>query len=223
MEYRDDNTSRWLRNRLATLRPSDDWQPDLACGLSRFREGRKARHAKERRMIWTAFVMSTIGLTLLVFPATRTLAQRYASACVKRLTSLSNSASGPTYTNMDYRKPAPDFQLTDAAGAPVSKTDLRGKVVLLTLWASKCTTCDTEMSSCREFQQTYGERGLVILNHQVVPGQDDDLLRLFGGLNAIPTTFLIDRSGRIAVTHGGFCSKGEFDTAIKALLNEPSR
>ena len=223
METRDDNTSRWLRHRLATLRPSDDWQPNLACGLSRFREGHRVRHAKERRMLWTAFVMSTIGLTLLVFPATRTLAQRYASACVKLLTSLSNSPSGPTYTNVEYRKPAPDFQLTDAAGTPVSKADLRGKVVLLTFWASRCTTCDTEMSWFREFQQTYGERGLVFLNRQIIVGQDDDLLRLFGGLNAIPTTFLIDRSGRIAVTHGGFCSKSEFDSAITTLLNEPSR
>ena len=59
----------------------------------------------------------------------------------------------------------------------------------------------------------------VFVDHQVVPGTDD-IPQLFGGLDVIPTTVLIDRSGRIAVTHVGFCSKSEFDAAIKALLNE---
>src|SRR5205085_11121971 len=69
------------------------------------------------------------------------------------------------------------------------------------------STCDTEMSWFREFEQTYGQNNLVFLNRQVVRGQQDDVTRLFGGLNAIPTTFLIDKSGRIAVTHGGLDRK----------------
>ena len=79
------------------------------------------------------------------------------------------------------------------------------------------------MSWFREFEQTYGQNNLVFLNHQVVRGQGDDVARMFGGLNAIPSTFLIDKSGRIAVTHEGFCTKSEFDTAIKSLLNERSQ
>jgi hypothetical protein len=76
------------------------------------------------------------------------------------------------------------------------------------------------MSWFREFEQEYGKRRLVFLNHQA-PQSGDAIVDSFGGLNAIPTALLIDKSGRIAVTHGGFCSRGEFETAIRALLNEP--
>src|SRR5262245_39065534 len=172
MENRDVNTSRWVRDRLCRLQPTDDWEPNPAHGLLRFREGRKVTRTKGRRTIWTAVTMSAIGLTLLAFPLTRTLAQRYASACVKLPSSLTDLASDPTSINADYRKLAPDFELTDAAGMPVSTADLRGKVVLLTFWNTDCATCDVEMSWFREFQQTYGERGLVFLNHRVVPGKD---------------------------------------------------
>ena len=117
---------------------------------------------------------------------------------------------------------APDFTLTDTPGTPIKLSDFRGKVVLLTFWTTDCAACNVEMPWFREFQQTYRERDLVFLSHQVVPGADD-IPRLFGGLEAIPTTLLIDKLGRIAVTHVGLCSKGEYETAIKALLNEPEK
>jgi len=174
-------------------------------------------------MIGIGFGTVALVAVLLAFPATRTLAGRYASACAKLLASFSDSSADLADRNVDDRLPVPDFALTDATGVPTRVRDLKGKVVLLTFWTANCATCDTEMSWFREFEQTHGQNNLVFLNHQVVRGQHDDVTHLFGGLNAIPTTFLIDKSGRIAVTHGGFCTKSEFDTAIKALLNERSQ
>lgn len=75
------------------------------------------------------------------------------------------------------------------------------------------------MSWFREFERKYGDRGLVFLNHRIAQGSDS-VTDSFGGLDAVPTTLLIDKTGRIAVSHGGYCSKAEFDTAIRALLNE---
>jgi peroxiredoxin len=125
----------------------------------------------------------------------------YVSACAKllALARFSDSAADLASKNADYRVPVPAVVLTDAAGVPIKIGDLRGKVVLLTFWTSNCAACDTEISWFREFQETYARRGLVFLDHHVVRGRDDDVARFFGGLNAIPTTFLIDRSGRIAV------------------------
>ena len=218
-----DNSGRWLSDRLSTLQPNDYWQPDLAHGLLRFRVGQRMRHARERRMIGIGFGTVAVIAVLLAFPATRTLAERYVSACTKLLATFSDSPTDLADRNVDDRLRVPDFALTDAAGALTKVRDLKGKVVLLTFWTANCETCDTEMSWFREFEQTYGQNNLVFLNHQVVRGQSDDVARLFGGLNVIPTTFLIDKSGRIAVTHGGFCARSEFDTAIKALLNERSQ
>jgi len=218
MENRDVNTSQWLSDRLVTLHPDDDWQPDVTRGLTAFREQHRKGRAKKRRMTWIAAGTSALIVALMTFPVTRSLAGQYASACAALL-GLSNSASNPAAVSVDYRKPAPDFKLADVTGTPMNIADLRGRVVLLTFWTANCDACSLEMSWFREFQQTYGERGLVFVNHQVVPGIDD-IPQLFGGLDAIPTTFLLDRAGRIAVTHVGFCSRNEFEAAIKALLNE---
>jgi len=48
----------------------------------------------------------------------------------------------------------------------------------------------------------------------------DDVVRQYGSLRSIPTTLIIDKWGRIAVTHAGFFTKGEYETDTKALLSE---
>jgi peroxiredoxin len=220
MENRDENTSRWLSDRLSTLQPNDSWQPDTSNALAHFRAGRLARRLKVRRRLSIAIAFATVVLAVLSFPTTRSLAERYANACVSLIGHLSNRGTNPVYTNVDERKPAPPFTLADSAGGRITLADLRGKVVLLAFWTPNCETCDTEMSWFREFEQEYGKQRFVFLDHQAAQN-GDAIAESFGGLNAIPTAFLIDKSGRIAVTHGGFCSRGEFETAIRALVNEP--
>jgi peroxiredoxin len=48
---------------------------------------------------------------------------------------------------------------------------------------------------------------------------NDDLARLYGAAS-LPTTFIIDKSGRIAATHVGLCNKSEYEADVKAALNE---
>lgn len=220
MENREENAGLWLSDRLSTLQPNVNWQPDTTLGLAQFREGRRLRRLRVRRRLSIAIGFAVAALAVLAFPMTRSLAERYATACVSLLGYLSNSGSDPAYTNVDYRKPAPAFTLADSVGQPVTLADLRGKVVLLAFWTPNCAACETEMSWFREFEQEYGKHRFVFLNHQAAQ-TEDAIVESFGGLNAIPTALLIDKSGRIAVTHGGFCSRGEFETAIRALLNEP--
>jgi peroxiredoxin len=133
----------------------------------------------------------------------------------------------------------PDFTLNDASGHPVRLSDFRGKVVLLNFWTTSCRQCDSEIPWFQEFQQTYRD-GLVVLgvsldkdgwasarpylegrkiNYRVMVG-GDEVARLAGGARSIPTTLIIDKSGRIAVTHRGFCSKSEYEADTQALLAE---
>lgn len=219
MENKAENASRWLSDRLSKLQSSANWQPDTAHALEQFQEARQLRRVRGRRRLSITITFAAVVLAALVVPATRSLAERYANACVSLLGHLSNSGTNSAYTDVEYRRPVPAVALADSAGGAVALADLRGRVVLISFWTPNCAACETEMAWFRQFEQEYGKQRFIFLNHEAAHSQDA-IVDLFGGLTAIPTALLIDKSGRIAVTHGGFCSRGEFETAIRALLNE---
>jgi peroxiredoxin len=140
------------------------------------------------------------------------------------------------------RKRAPDFALKDANGKVVHLGDTLGKVVLLDFWATWCGPCVIEIPWFQEFQRKYKDRGFEVLgvsmdddgwkainpfvasrkiNYRVVLG-DDKTGDQYGGLEALPTTFVIDRYGRIAAVHVGLTSKKDFEDAIEKLLEAPA-
>lgn len=136
------------------------------------------------------------------------------------------------------RKPAPNFTLKDADGKPVTLADFKGKVVLLNFWATWCGPCKIEIPWFIEFEQKYKDRGFAVLgvsmdeegwevvkpylaqnkiNYRVAVG-DDSLAQLYGGVESLPTTFIIDGAGRIASTHVGLVSKSDYENEIVELL-----
>lgn len=58
---------------------------------------------------------------------------------------------------------APNFRATDMAGNPVELDDLRGKVVLLNVWATWCAPCREEMPAIQALYEDYADRGLEIV------------------------------------------------------------
>lgn len=137
------------------------------------------------------------------------------------------------------RKTAPEFTLKDSNGKPVKLSDYRGKAVVLDFWATWCGPCKVEIPWFVEFQQKYKDRGLVVLgvasgdeywnviqpfakkmriNYPLVLG-NDTTADLYGGIEALPTTFIIDRQGRIAKIHIGLASKEDFQNAIEKVLD----
>jgi len=150
--------------------------------------------------------------------------------------------TGPVVRDDSKRKHAPDFALKDADGKLVHLADYRGKVVLLDFWATWCGPCVIEIPWFQEFQRKYKDRGFEVLgvsmdddgwkaitpfvqrrkiNYRVVLG-DDKTGDQYGGLEALPTTFVIDRNGRIAAVHVGLASKKDFSDAIEKLLEDPA-
>jgi len=136
------------------------------------------------------------------------------------------------------RKSAPDFTLPDANGAPVKLSDYKGKVVLLNFWATWCGPCKVEIPWFIEFEKTYKDRGFATLgvsmdedgwktvkpflaqkamNYPVIVG-DDRLAQLYGGIDSLPSTFLIDRDGRIASVHLGLVGKRDYEAEILKLI-----
>ena len=136
------------------------------------------------------------------------------------------------------RHDAPDFALRDSDGKIVHLSDYRGKVVLLDFWATWCGPCKIEIPWFMEMQRKNKDRGFEVVgvamddegwevvkpflatlsvNYRVVMG-NDSTASIYGGVDALPTTFLIDRTGKIAAVHIGLTSKKEFEDGVEQLL-----
>ena len=137
---------------------------------------------------------------------------------------------------------APDFQLVTLDGTPVSRDALRGKVVLVNFWATWCPPCRVEMPG---FQDVYDRRraeGFTIVGvstdaaggahverylrkHGItypVAMASGGIVQDFGGARALPTSFLLDRQGRIRHTVTGIFAELTLDQAVERLLAEPA-
>jgi cytochrome c biogenesis protein CcmG/thiol:disulfide interchange protein DsbE len=136
------------------------------------------------------------------------------------------------------RKPAPDFTLKDSMGKAVKLSDYKGKVVLLNFWATWCGPCKIEIPWFVEFEQKHKDQGFAVLgvsmdeeglevvrpyleetkiNYRILLGTDS-VAQLYGGVDSLPTSFLLDREGRVASVHVGLVSKSAYQNDINSLL-----
>ena len=134
---------------------------------------------------------------------------------------------------------APAWKLKDLDGKEVAFSQFQGKVVVVDFWATWCVPCIGEIPGYIRLQEKYGKDGLAIvgisldekppaevkqfvkdrkMNYQVVMGSEE-VQQLFGGLDSIPTTFLIDRTGTIRDRKIGAEPAEEYERKIKAVLN----
>ncbi len=134
---------------------------------------------------------------------------------------------------------APNFELKSLNGSTVRLSDYRGKAVLLNFWATWCVPCKTEMPWLEQMQQKYGPQGLEVIGIAMddSPGAVRKFVedmhvnyimllgtqivgRLYGGPLGLPTTFFIDRTGKITDQNTGLSSRTQIENEIKlALIN----
>jgi peroxiredoxin len=153
-----------------------------------------------------------------------------------------NAAGASMMKSENERKTAPEFALKDADGKTVRLSDYKGKVVLLDFWATWCGPCKIEIPWFIDFERKYKDKGFAVIgvsmdeegwtavkpfvselaiNYRVLQG-NDSIAQLYGGVDALPTTFLIDRDGKIAATHAGLAAKDDFEDGIKKLVARES-
>lgn len=141
------------------------------------------------------------------------------------------------------RPSAPDVSYTTLQGETLTTGQLRGKVVLVNFWATTCTTCIKEMPhlvstynkfAMRGFEtiavamaydppsqvKTYTERNA--LPFKVALDANGDVARGFNNVRLTPTTFLIDKHGKIVHKYLGKPDFKQLHSVLEQLLSEPA-
>lgn len=133
---------------------------------------------------------------------------------------------------------APAFSVTTLDGAELSSSDLRGKVVLVNFWATWCLPCRAEMPLLESMWKRHAAESFVLVGFSTDRGGVDGVRRFlsersitypvaivaqdveaaFGGVRGIPTSFLLDRQGRIVHRVVGPLAPATLELAVRRLL-----
>lgn len=141
-----------------------------------------------------------------------------------------------------YRDPAPvgAFTATDLDGHPISSADLRGKVTIVNFWATWCPPCRAEIPDLIALQEKYRDTLRIVgvsedddppatvktfvqrqhMNYPVVM-TTADIRKVFPGVVALPTSFVLDREGRVVQKHVGMLDPGRTEAEARALAGLP--
>ncbi len=131
-----------------------------------------------------------------------------------------------------------DFELRDLSGKPVKLSDYRGKIVLVNFWATWCEPCQFEIPAFVKMKRQYQSRGFEIIGISMDEGpvepvarfarrlkinypvalEASEKLQAFGAISALPTSFIMDRDGRIHSRHQGLLGLNEIENELPKLL-----
>jgi thiol-disulfide isomerase/thioredoxin len=135
---------------------------------------------------------------------------------------------------------APAFKLDTLDGKPISLAEAHGKVILLNFWATWCGPCRAEIPDLIELQNKYKDHlqiiGLTVddddpaaikkvvektgINYPVAMASDEIRMK-YGGIAALPTSFMLDSEGRVMQKHEGLRDPLLYELEIRALAGMP--
>ena len=151
-----------------------------------------------------------------------------------------DDAGGETATPVAAKgAPAPDFTLERIDGGSLQLSDLRGRAVIVDFWDTWCPPCRRALPHLQELHDEYGDRLTVVgvafgrdgrdavaeflaKNNLTFPcvlmDEDYATAQQWGGLQSIPTTFLIDADGVVREKWVGGYAKADYQAAVERVL-----
>lgn len=142
-----------------------------------------------------------------------------------------------------YEQRAPEVRFAMLSGEKLVTSDLRGKVVVVNFWATSCVTCVKEMPKLIETHRKFAPRGFETvavamrydhpnlvaefarsraLPFKVALDTTGEIAQRFGNVMVTPTTFVLDRRGRVLAQHLGEPDWGAFHALLERALAEPA-
>lgn len=152
------------------------------------------------------------------------------------------------YTTPLNGKAAPNFTLQDLNGKKISLASYKGRPLVVDFWATWCSPCKIEIPWFEKLHDQYASQGLEIIGVSADDLDPQDPARLFtekrdisdfvskmhmnypvlidaasvedawGGLDALPTTFFIDRNGKVVASTVGLAPRNEIEANIKKAI-----
>jgi thiol-disulfide isomerase/thioredoxin len=138
---------------------------------------------------------------------------------------------------MNY--PAPELRLFTLQGESISLSDFRGSIVLVNLWATWCQPCRAEMPVLQAFHEKHQDQGLILIginqeeSHETVESFVDDFDLTFQiwldddhqaqrefKTTFLPSSYVIDRAGRVRLLWFGGISEESLEKHVSPLLNQ---
>jgi thiol-disulfide isomerase/thioredoxin len=206
-------------------------------------------YAKFRRHLHKVEVVSGVLLILIGGSiasgyATRLASSRLASLLPNLESLIKVKAEPPTSSappETGLLEPVPLVDLATLDGGRLNLSSLKGRVVLVNFWATWCGPCRAEIPELDLLQHDLDARGLSVIgvawddtadgvrefqkeipqNYKVLLG-GEDVQDKFAGVRSLPTTFVIDREGRIRQRIIGARDRSQFEAAVRPLLDEAS-
>jgi thiol-disulfide isomerase/thioredoxin len=141
-----------------------------------------------------------------------------------------------------YRDPSPvgDVTMTDVEGRRISSADLKGKVVIVNFWATWCPPCRAEIPDLVKLQNKYRDQLQIIgisddddppavvkkwadergMNYPIVMSTPE-LRKVFTGVTALPTSFIVNRESRVVMRHVGMLMAATTEAETRHLAGLP--
>lgn len=168
----------------------------------------------------------------------RSIAQITASPTIPKVVEITPKANIQSIAQIG--KPAPDFSLKTIDGKSLKLTDLRGKAVLINLWASWCPPCRDEMPGIQVAYEKYKDKGLVVLGidftvqdhvvdvkafiqefkltFPILLDETGDVSAVLYGMRGLPTSYFIDPAGVIQRIQVGAMLPEKIDEYLAEIL-----
>jgi thiol-disulfide isomerase/thioredoxin len=182
-----------------------------------------------------------LGLVLLAAGASWALVRAHSAAAPPAdVASVAPASSVRTIRFFRDPAPLPDFTLRDLDGRTISAAGLRGKVTIINFWATWCGPCRIEIPDLIALQNKYRSQLQVVgVSEDEIPSEQvkqfvvanrinytiamttPDIERVFPGIAALPTTYIVDRDGRVVMRHAGTLNAALTEAETRSLAGLP--